>query len=68
MSPSLGETSIRREVMESRIEELLNKDELTTQEREELIRLTCYGEAVNASPSFEGTKDETHWDTQERTK
>lgn len=54
--------------MESRIEELLNKDELTTQEREELKRLTCYGEAVNASPSFEGTKDETHWDTQERTK
>ena len=54
--------------MESRIEELLNKDELTTQEREELKRLTCYGESSNSSPIYKDSESDTHWDEEQRTK
>lgn len=54
--------------MSNRIEELLSKESLTTQEREELKRLTCYGEAANSSDIY---KDETfvdHWDQQQKEK
>ena len=51
-----------------RIEELLNKETLTTEELTELKRLTCYGETGNSVDLY---KDETfvdHWDQQQREK
>ena len=50
----------------SRIEELLDKDELNREEREELKRYFMFGGTVIVETT--DGKDVTHWDEAQRTK
>ena len=66
MSSSLSETPSIKDSNMSRIEELLNKDELTREEREELKRYFMFGGTVTVETA--DGNDVTHWDEAQRTK